>query len=93
MKAIDKSLLTQKLVLTKRWETWIAEQPSGVDPKDTTSAHIRKPAAILCFLQWFSPSFSPFCSFSKLCSVPYLLLKSHVVFTLVVLDGFCVQMQ
>lgn len=77
LKQLIKSLRIQKLVLTKMCEQCrdsIGEV--GVNPKDTISAHIRKLAAILCFLQWFSSSsFFLFFRFFKGVQCPILAFK------------------
>lgn len=57
LKQLRKSLRIQKLVLTKSCEACVGSIGKvGVNPKDAISAHLRKPAAGVRFLQWFSSS-------------------------------------
>lgn len=78
LKQLIKSLLIQKLVLTKMCEQCMdGIGRFGVNPKDTISAYIRKLAAILCFLQWFSSFsfFDFFFQFFKGVQCPMLAFK------------------
>lgn len=77
LKQLRKSLRIQKLVLTKSCEACVGSIGKvGVNPKDTISAHVRKPAAGVCFLQWFSSSsFFLFFQFFQGVQCPILAFK------------------